>query len=106
MDISQLQNYIFLAIALILVATGMKFGGNMLGNFIFRQKRGKSLRSAFALAAPRGEFSIVIVKVGVDLGAVSAFLFPLIGVITIITAFISPFLIKASDKVVLKIKED
>jgi len=106
MDISQLQNYIFLAIALILVATGMKFGGNMLGNFIFRQKRGKSLRSAFTLAAPRGEFSIVIVKVGVDLGAVSAFLFPLIGIITIITAFISPFLIKASDKVVPKIKED
>ena len=106
MDISQLQNYIFLAIALILVATGMKFGGNMLGNFIFRQKRGKSLRSAFTLAAPRGEFSIVIIKVGVDLGAVSAFLFPLIGIITIITAFISPFLIKASDKVVPKIKED
>ena len=106
MDISQLQNYIFLAIALILVATGMKFGGNMLGNFIFRQKRGKSLRSALTLAAPRGEFSIVIVKVGVDLGAVSAFLFPLIGIITIITAFISPFLIKASDRVVPKIKED
>ena len=106
MDISQLQNYIFLAIALILVATGMKFGGNMLGNFIFRQNRGKSLRSAFTLAAPRGEFSIVIVKVGVDLGAVSAFLFPLIGIITIITAFISPFLIKASDKVVPKIRED
>ncbi len=106
MDISQLQNYIFLAIALILVATGMKFGGNMLGNFIFRQNRGKSLRSAFTLAAPRGEFSIVIVKVGVDLGAVSTFLFPLIGIITIITAFISPFLIKASDKVVPKIKED
>ncbi|MFB3151932.1 MAG: cation:proton antiporter [Nitrosopumilaceae archaeon] len=106
MDISQLQNYIFLAIALILVATGMKFGGNMLGNFIFRQKRGKSLTSAFTLAAPRGEFSIIIVKVGVDLGAVSAFLFPLIGIITIITAFISPFLIKASDKVVPKIRED
>jgi len=106
MDISQLQNYIFLAIALILVATGMKFGGNMLGNFIFRQQRGKSLRSAFTLAAPRGEFSIIIVKVGVDLGAVSAFLFPLVGIITIITAFISPFLIKASDKVVPKIRED
>ncbi|MFQ5572832.1 MAG: cation:proton antiporter [Nitrosopumilaceae archaeon] len=106
MDISQLQNYIYLAIALIAVATGMKFGGNMLGNFIFRQKPRKSLRSAFALASPRGEFSIVIVKVGVDLGAVSAFLFPLIGIIAIITAFISPFLIKASDKIVPKIKEN
>ena len=106
MDISQLEDYIFIALALIVVATGMKFGGNMLGNIIFRQKPRKSLRSAFALASPRGEFSIVIVKVGVDLGAASAFLFPLIGIITIITAFISPFLIKASDKIVPRIKED
>ena len=105
MDISQLENYIYIAIALIAVATGMKFGGNMIGNFLFRQKRGKSLRSAFALAAPRGEFSIVIVKTGIDIGAVSAFLFPLIGVISIVTAFISPFLVKASDKIVPNLKE-
>ena len=78
----------------------MKFGGNLLGNFLFRQKRGKAVRSAFTLAAPRGEFSIVIIKTGVDIGAVSAFLFPLVGVISIITAFLSPFMIKASDKVV------
>jgi CPA2 family monovalent cation:H+ antiporter-2 len=105
MDVSQLENYIFIAIALIAVATGMKFGGNMIGNFLFRQKRGKSLRSAFALAAPRGEFSIVIVKTGVDIGAVSAFLFPLIGVISIVTAFLSPFLVKASDKIVPALNE-
>ncbi len=106
MDVSQLENYIFIAIALIAVATGMKFGGNMLGNFIFRQKRGKALRSAFTLAAPRGEFSIVIVKVGVDIGAVSAFLFPLVGIIAIITAFISPFLMKASDKIIPVLEEN
>jgi len=105
MDVSQLENYVFIALVLISVATGMKFGGNMLGNFLFRQKRGKSIRSAFALASPRGEFSIVIVKAGVDIGAVSSFLFPLIGIISIITAFISPFLIKASDKVVPVLKE-
>ena len=104
-DVSQLENYIFIAFALIAVAIGMKFGGNMLGNFLFRQNRGKSLRSAFALAAPRGEFSIVIVKTGVDIGAVSAFLFPLIGVISIITAFLSPFLVKASDKIVPDLQE-
>lgn len=105
MDISQLENYMFIAIALIAVATGMKFGGNMVGNFIFRQRRGKALRSAFTLAAPRGEFSIVIVKAGVDIGAVSAFLFPLIGIISIITAFLSPFLIKAGDKVIPALEE-
>ncbi|WP_428324642.1 cation:proton antiporter [Nitrosopumilus sp.] len=106
MDISQLGDYIWIAIALIAVATGMKFGGNMIGNIIFRQKRGKALRSAFTLGAPRGEFSIVIVKAGVDIGAVSAFLFPLIGIISIITAFLSPFLVKAGDKVVEKLEEE
>jgi len=100
MDVSQLQNYIFIAIALIAVAIGMKFGGNLLGSLLFRQKRDKAIRSAFTLAAPRGEFSIVIIKTGVDIGAVSTFLFPLVGVISIITAFLSPIMIKASDKVV------
>ena len=105
MDISHLENYIFIAIVLIVVATGMKFGGSMLGSFLFRQKHTKALRSAFTLAAPRGEFSIVIVKTGIDIGAVSAFLFPLIGIISIITTFISPFLVKTSDKVVSRLQE-
>jgi len=100
MDISQLQNYIYVAIGLIAVATGMKFGGNMIGNIVFRQKRSKSLRAAFVLGAPRGEFSIVIIKAGADLGVVSAFLFPLMGVISIITAFLSPFMVRAGDKII------
>ena len=100
MDVSQLENYIFIALALIAVSIGMKFGSNFIGNTIFRQKRTKALRSAFTLAAPRGEFSIVIIKAGVDIGAVSSFLFPLVGIISIITAFISPFLVKAGDKII------
>ena len=103
MDVSQLENYIFIAIALIAIALGMKLGGNLLGNVLMRQSKGKSLRSAFTLAAPRGEFSIVIIKVGVDAGVVSAFLFPLIGLIAIITAFITPFLVKAGDYLVPKL---
>lgn len=99
MDISQLENYILLAIVLIIIATGMKFGGNVVGNFLFRQQRNKSLRSALTLASPRGEFSIVVIKTGIDIGAVSTFLFPLIGVISIITAFLSPFLVRVSDKI-------
>ena len=105
MDITQLENYIFIAFALIAVATAMKLGGNILGNMIFKQPRNKSLRSAFALSAPRGEFSIVIVKVGVDMGMVSAFLFPLIGLISIITAFMSPFIIRAGDRIILKLSK-
>ena len=106
MDISQLDDYIFLALVLIGLVVSLKLGGNLLGNLIFRQPRRKSLRSGFALAAPRGEFSIIIIKVGVDTGVVSAFLFPLIGVITIITAFIAPFFVKAGDRVIPKMAKD
>ena len=102
MDVTQLESYIFIAIVLIAVTTAMKLGANLLANTIFKQSKEKALRVAFALSAPRGEFSIVIVKVGVDMGVVSAFLFPLIGLITIITAFIAPFLVKASDKIIPK----
>jgi len=103
MDVTQLEDYIFIAIALIAVTIAMKFSGNLLGTTAFRMGKGKSLRSAFALSAPRGEFSIIVVKVGVDMGVVSAFLFPLIGLITIITAFISPFLIRLGDKIIPKL---
>jgi CPA2 family monovalent cation:H+ antiporter-2 len=48
----------------------------------------------------------VIIKTGVDVGAVSSFVFPLIGLISIISAFISPFLIRASDKIVPKITKE
>ena len=105
MDITQLESYIFIAIALIAVTTAMKLGASLLGNTIFKQSKEKSLRVAFALSAPRGEFSIVIVKVGVDAGVVSAFLFPLIGLISIITAFMSQFFIRLGDKIIPKLSK-
>ena len=101
MDINQLQNYILIALFLIAVSIIVKFGGTLFGGFLFRQGFDKTLRSSLALS-PRGEFSIVIIKVGVDMGAVSAFLFPMIGIISIITAFITPFVIKTGDQIILK----
>ena len=100
MDVSQLGDYVLLAAALIAVATVMKLGSSVITGALFGQRRSKAVRAAFTLGAPRGEFSIVIVKVGVDFGAASAFLFPLVGIISIITAFISPFLVKAGDRVI------
>ncbi len=104
MNVSELQNYIFLTFGLVALAILVKFGGALTGTSLLGQGKAKSLRSAFALSGPRGEFSIVIIKSGVDIGVVSSFLFPLIGIMTIITAFVTPFLIKASDRVVQKIE--
>jgi len=104
MDVTHLDAYIWLALALLAVAAGMKLGGNLMGNFLFRQKKAGAVRSAFTLGAPRGEFSIIIVKLGVDIGAVSAFLFPLVGIISIITTFVSPFLVRAGDRVAARLE--
>ncbi|HSD05259.1 MAG TPA: cation:proton antiporter [Nitrosopumilaceae archaeon] len=101
MDISQLQNYVLIAVVLIAVSIVIKCGGTMFGGILFRQGRKKTIRSSLALS-PRGEFSIFIVKVGVDMGAVSTFLFPLIGIISIITAFVTPFMMRAGDQLLLK----
>ena len=105
MDISQMQNYIFVALAFIAVSIVVKFGGTVVGGLIFRQGKKRILRSSLALS-PRGEFSIIIVKVGIDMGVVSAFLFPLIGIISIITAFITPFMIRAGDQILLKAEQE
>ena len=106
MDITHIGDYMLIAVALIIVAIATKFGGNVIANLIFRNRHRTVFRSAFALAAPRGEFSIVIVKTGVDIGAVSAFLFPMMGMIAIITAFLTPYMIRAGDKVLSIDKDD
>ena len=43
-----------------------------------------------------GEFAFIVAKAGQDLGVVSPFLFPTIGVAVGITTFITPYLIKLS----------
>lgn len=101
MDISQLKNYIILAMILIVVSIVIKVFGTTIAGIIFKQGRTKIVRSSIALS-PRGEFSIVIVKAGIDMGVVSSFVFPLIGVISVVSTFVTPFLIKTGDKFLSK----
>lgn len=103
MDITMAGDFVWVAAALIAVAVFMKFGGNLLSSILFRQKKSTYIRTSTTLAAPRGEFSIIIVKAGVDLGAISAYLFPLVGFVTIISTFLAPFLINLGERLA---KED
>ena len=98
MDVSQIQGHVILAAALIATCVLVKLGANLAGCMLGRRGRRTSVRAAFALGPPRGEFSIVIAKSGVDIGALSAFVFPLVGVVSVVTAFMSPFLFKAGDR--------
>jgi CPA2 family monovalent cation:H+ antiporter-2 len=61
------------------------------------------MKASFGLSSSGGELALVVAKGGVDTGLTSAFLLPMIGAMTIITTFISPYLIKLGWKIPDKI---
>ena len=46
-----------------------------------------------------GEFSFIIATLGISLGAISEFIYPIIVSVCVLTTFTTPYMIKASDKV-------
>ena len=53
-----------------------------------------SLRAGIGLSSSGGELALVVAKGGVDVGVTSSFLLPMVGAMTIITTFVSPYIIK------------
>jgi monovalent cation:H+ antiporter-2, CPA2 family len=53
-----------------------------------------SLRTGVGLSSSGGELALVVAKGGSDVGVTSSFLLPMVGAMTIITTFISPYTIK------------
>src|SRR5215471_20645516 len=53
-----------------------------------------ALRTGLGMASARGELSLVIAKTGQDVGAVSSSVFPILGIVTIVTAFMTSYVIK------------
>jgi CPA2 family monovalent cation:H+ antiporter-2 len=51
------------------------------------------------MSAARGELSLVVVKAGQDVGAISNSVFPILGVVTIITTFITPYLLRLGKSI-------
>jgi CPA2 family monovalent cation:H+ antiporter-2 len=58
-----------------------------------------ALRTAFGLSASKGEMSLVIAKGGQDVGAISSSVLPILGVVTVVTTFIAPYIIKLGSKI-------
>ena len=99
MDMSLLLIFIIPASILVVVSIAAKF----LTVFISSKSQGfsstTSMKAAFGLSSSGGELALVVAKGGVDTGLTSAFLLPMIGAMTIITTFISPYMIKLGWKV-------
>ena len=58
-----------------------------------------SLRTGLGLSASRGEMSLIIAKGGQDIGAISSSVLPLLGVVTVVTTFMAPYVIKFGNKI-------
>ncbi|HEX6670758.1 MAG TPA: cation:proton antiporter [Nitrososphaeraceae archaeon] len=103
MDMSLLYVFIIPAVILVVVSIAAKF----LTVFLSSKSQGfssiTSMKAAFGLSSSGGELALVIAKGGVDTGLTSAFLLPMIGAMTIITTFISPYMIKLGWRVPNKI---
>lgn len=98
MDISLIPIFIIPATILILASFASKFlivTGILVNTKIDNTT---ALRTGFGMASAKGELSLVVVKGGQDVGAITNSILPILGVVTIVTTFITPFIIRFSAK--------
>ena len=99
MDISLIPSFIVPAMVLILSSFASKL---LIVTGILQFRRydyGTSLRTGLGLSASRGEMSLIIAKGGQDIGAISSSVLPILGVVTVVTTFMAPYVIKFGNKV-------
>jgi monovalent cation:H+ antiporter-2, CPA2 family len=53
-----------------------------------------SLRTALGMASAKGEPSLVVAKGGQDTGAITSAVLPILGVVTIATTFMTPYILR------------
>lgn len=94
MDIKLLPLFIVPALILVGVSFAAKF--STVWASARAQKLGKatSLKTGVGLSSSGGELALVAAKGGADVGATSSFVLPMVGAMTIISTFISPYVIK------------
>ncbi len=94
MNFSLVPTFILPALVLLLVSIAMKFVSVLLTSRAMKYSGQTSVKAAFGLSASGGELGLVVAKGGVDTGVASAFLLPMLGVITVLTTFLSPYIIR------------
>jgi len=100
MDVRQVPLFILPAIGLVIVSFFAKFFTVWISAKMQGFGKKTSLRSGFGLSSSGGEIALVTAKGGSDVGVTSSFLLPLVGTMTIITTFLSPYVIKYGWKLI------
>ncbi|MDQ3976630.1 MAG: cation:proton antiporter [Thermoproteota archaeon] len=106
MDISLIPVFIVPAAILILASFASKF--LIVTTILSKAKidNTTALRTGLGMASAKGELSLVVVKGGQDVGAITNSILPILGVVTIVTTFITPFIIRLGAKLNLEPTED
>jgi len=106
MDISLIPIFIVPAAILILASFATKF--LIVTGILSRAKidNTTALRTGLGMASAKGELSLVVAKGGQDVGAITNSILPILGVVTIVTTFITPFIIRLGAKLNLEPTED
>lgn len=99
-DPAAIKTYAPMIVLITIVAVVSKLIFATLGMLLSGQTMDTAIKSGFSLA-PIGEFSFIIASLGVSLGVMDAFLYPIIVSAAVITTFLTPFLIKNSDKSII-----
>jgi CPA2 family monovalent cation:H+ antiporter-2 len=94
MDITLLPLFIIPALILIAVSLAAKFLTVYAAARYQHFSKLTSIRAGIGLSSSGGELALVVAKGGADVGVTSPFLLPMVGAMTIITTFISPYIIK------------
>ena len=105
MDFKLMPLFIVPALVLIAVSISAKFVTVFLSSRAQRIDNITSVRTAIGLSSSGGELALVVAKGGSDTGATSSIVLPMVGTMTIITTFISPYVIKYGWKVAKRFKD-
>jgi monovalent cation:H+ antiporter-2, CPA2 family len=98
MDVTLIPQFIVPAVILILTSFASKL---LIVTGILVRARFDSttaLRTGLGISATKGEMSLVVAKGGQDINAISSSILPILGVITIVTTFMGPFIIKVGSR--------
>ena len=98
MDISLVLSFIVPAMVLILTSFAAKL--LIVTGVLVRAgyDHTTALRTGLGMSGAKGELSLAVVKGGLDVGAITLPLLPILGAITIITTFIAPYIIRLGGR--------
>jgi CPA2 family monovalent cation:H+ antiporter-2 len=98
MDVSLIPSFIAPALILILTSFASKF--LIVTAILVKAKYDgiTALRTGLGMSSAKGELSLVVVKGGQDIGAITSSVFPIVGVVTIVSTFITPYILRFGSK--------